>query len=221
MIQVKNLAFGYPRSHFRLEVPSLAFAPSEKTALVGPSGCGKTTLLNLMGGILVPGAGTVRVGDLSLGDLSDAARRHFRITQVGFVFQDFGLVEYLNVLDNILLPCFVHAGRALDADVRARARALVADVGLAEREAARVSTLSHGEKQRVAICRAVLNNPPYMLADEPTGNLDRDNTAHILDLLFAQADSTNATLVVVTHDHTLLERFDRVVDLARPDGRIP
>lgn len=221
MIRIEELTFQYPRSAFSLMIESLGFARGETVALVGPSGCGKTTLLKLVAGILVPRSGVICVGNESLGVLSDAERRRFRIKHVGFVFQDFGLVDYLNVLDNVLLPCFVHPGRTLDAEVRARASRLVADVGLVEKERSRVRVLSHGEQQRVAICRAMLNRPPCILADEPTGNLDYANASHILDLLFTQAHSTGATLVMVTHDQGLLGRFDRVVDIGTPGRAAP
>ncbi len=214
MIKIEELGFGYPDSAFRLRVPELTIDAGGKVAVVGPSGCGKTTLLRLAAGILTPGAGSVTLGDVTVSDQADAARRRFRIANVGFVFQDFGLLEYLNVLENILLPVLIHPGLPFAAEVRERATTLAGQVGLGDLSDARIDRLSHGERQRVAICRAMLNRPAYLFADEPTGNLDQTSGEHILDLLFGQADETGATLVVVTHDESVLDRFDAVVRCA-------
>ena len=212
MIHISNLRFAYPSGEFALAVPELTVAEGEKLAVIGPSGSGKTTLLNLIAGILTPRQGEVAVGEVKVSGLGDAARRDFRITTVGFVFQDFELLDYLTVLDNILHPYRITGALKLDNEVRERARRLAGDMGIARYLRRRPEKLSQGERQRAAICRALLPGPKLILSDEATGNLDPANKDHILDLLFASTEERGATLVAVTHDHELLGRFDRVVD---------
>ncbi|MEE8263582.1 MAG: ABC transporter ATP-binding protein [Gammaproteobacteria bacterium] len=212
MINISGLAFRYPAGEFRLRVAEFAVAEGEKIAVIGPSGSGKTTLLNLIAGILQPAGGTVEVGDVRVDALTDSERRNFRITNIGFVFQDFELLDYLNVLDNILHPYRITGALMLDGEVRARAAMLAESMGIGNKLKRLVNDLSQGEKQRAAICRALLPWPKVILADEATGNLDPTNKSRILDLLFRSVDEHNATLLAVTHDHDLLKRFDRVID---------
>ncbi len=212
MITIQDLHFKYPASEFRLIVPEFAVAPGEKVAVVGPSGSGKTTLLNLLAGILPPSQGSVQVGEITVSTLGDAARRDYRIRNIGFVFQDFELLDYLTILDNILHPYRITTALKLAGDVRKRAIDLAEQMGIAKHLKKHPGELSQGEKQRAAICRALLPNPPLILADEATGNLDPTNKIRILDLLFDSVAAHGATLVAVTHDHELLPRFDRVVD---------
>jgi len=212
MIEVRDLNFAYASGEFRLRIGAFDVAPGEKLAVIGPSGSGKTTLLNLLAGIALPQRGCVRVAGEEISALPDAARRAFRATRIGFVFQDFALIEYLSVRDNILHPCRISRALALDGAARARAQALAGRLGIADKLTRGVGDLSQGERQRVAICRALLAHPALILADEATGNLDPDNKGRILDLLFDEAAAVRATLVAVTHDHALLGRFDRVVD---------
>ena len=214
MITIDSLAFGYPNSRFHLAIPELRVALGEKLAVIGPSGSGKTTLLNLVSGILMPEHGTVRVADTEVSALSDARRRAFRIRTIGFVFQDFELLDYLNVLDNILHPYRITSALRLDQAVRERAETLAERMGIGDKLSRRANELSQGERQRVAICRALLPGPGLLLADEATGNLDPLNKGRILDLLFDSVDAHGASLLAVTHDHELLPRFDRVVDFA-------
>jgi putative ABC transport system ATP-binding protein len=152
------------------------------------------------------------VGDTELTSLADSARRDFRISSIGFVFQDFELVDYLNVRENILLPYLINNSLNLTRQVRQSADQLAESVGLADKLPRTIGHLSQGERQRVAICRALLPGPQVVLADEPTGNLDPANKRRTLDLLCAQATATQATLIVVTHDHGLLDELDRVID---------
>ncbi len=214
MIQIRDLHFAYPGGEFRLDVSSFDSQPREKISVIGPSGSGKTTLLNLVSGIVTPERGTVRVGDVEVSALSDARRRAFRIRHIGFVFQDFELLDYLNVMDNILHPYRITDALRLTAAVRERARVLADRMGIGDKLDRHANDLSQGEKQRVAICRALLPEPSLLLADEATGNLDPRNKQLILDLLFDSVDAHGATLLAVTHDHELLPRFDRVVDFA-------
>jgi putative ABC transport system ATP-binding protein len=212
MIGISSLEFRYPVGEFRLRIPEFTVEKSEKVAVIGPSGSGKTTLLNLIAGILAPGSGSVNVGSVSVSEMSDSERRNFRITTVGFVFQDFELLDYLNVLDNILHPFRITGALRLDREVRMRAESLAEAMGIGDKLKRMANDLSHGEKQRAAICRALLPGPDVILADEATGNLDPDNKIRILDLLFKSVEEHGATLLAVTHDHELLRRFDRVVD---------
>ena len=212
MIAIRDLEFEYRRREFCLRIGELVIADGRKVALIGPSGSGKTTFLNLISGIALPQSGSVGVDGQEVSALDDAARRAFRITNIGFVFQDFELLEYLSVLDNILHPYRINRALRLTPDVRARARSLAGNTGLANLLGRKPDQLSHGEKQRVAICRALLAGPRLILADEPTGNLDPANKDRILDLLVRHAQQVEATLLIVTHDLSLLERFDEVID---------
>jgi len=212
MINIHALEFHYRYGEFRLRVPEFTVAKSEKVAVIGPSGSGKTTLLNLIAGIFTPVSGTASVDNTEVSTLNDAQRRDFRITNIGFVFQDFELLDYLNVLDNILHPYRITRVLTLDRSARERAVRLAERMGIDDKLRRFADDLSQGEKQRAAICRALLPHPKLILADEATGNLDPENKTLILDLLFQAVEEHDATLLAVTHDHELLKRFDRVVD---------
>ncbi len=214
MIGIEALTFAYPGGGFRLDVPRLGVATGEKVAVIGPSGTGKTTLLNLIAGIAVPGSGTIRLGDREMTGRSDADRRRLRSAEIGFVFQDFALLDYLTARENILYPYRIAPGAPLDRATRWRAERLAEGCGLEGKLGRRPGALSMGEQQRVALCRALVREPGLILADEATGNLDPDSKTAILDLLFARVSERGATLLAVTHDHDLLPRFDRVVDFA-------
>ena len=212
MIKINSLAFNYPTGNFSLSIKTLMLEKNTKTAIIGPSGTGKTTLLNLIAGIMTPQQGLIDVNGTDVGRLNDNARRRFRITTVGFVFQDFELLDYLNVLDNILHPYRISDALELDDSVKARAKDLAASMSIGDKLKRRATDLSQGEKQRAAICRALLPRPKLILADEATGNLDPENKTKILDLLFSAVDAHGTTLLAVTHDHELLGRFDRIID---------
>jgi putative ABC transport system ATP-binding protein len=186
--------------------------------VVGPSGSGKTTLLNLIAGIVPPLRGRIETTGVEVTSLSDAARRDFRIRHVGLVFQEFELLEYLTVLDNILLPYRINPSLRLDRKVRERAVRLAERVGISDKLGRHPDKLSQGERQRVGVCRAVLPEPKLLLADEPTGNLDPANAGRVLDILFEYAQENGATLVTVTHDQALVPRFRRVVDMIEFQG---
>lgn len=212
-IEIRGLEFGYGgQSAFQLQIGELRLEPGECVAIVGPSGSGKTTLLNLVAGTLRPSAGEIRVGDVRVNTLGEKDRRRFRVGQVGQVFQAFELLEYLTVRENVLLPRYIDPSNPLDAAARQRATDLLASVGLAGKESRRPSRLSHGERQRVAVCRALINRPSLLLADEPTGNLDQDNKQNVVNLLIEQARAHGSTLLMVTHDRSLLGSFARIVD---------
>ena len=212
MVETESLKFQYPDSSFHLSIPYFSVKAGEKVAVVGPSGSGKTTLLNLLAGILAPMEGSIKVVETAVSDLNDAGRRDFRIRNIGFVFQDFELLDYLSILDNILHPYRISGALKLTGEVRQRAILLAEQMGVAGHLKKHPGELSQGEKQRAAICRALLSQPKLVLADEATGNLDPENKTRILDLLFAAVHEHGTTLLAVTHDHELLRRFDRVID---------
>jgi len=214
MIRFEDLAFRYPGGPFRLDVPELSVEKGDRLAIIGPSGSGKTTLLRLISGIVTPSAGKVVTNQVEVSALGDAERRRFRLRTVGLVFQEFELLDYLSVLDNVLLPFRLDDSLAGRDGARDRAVELARKVGLEDKLGRRPATLSQGERQRVAVCRALVTRPPLVLADEPTGNLDPRTGGRVLDELIEFAAEDEATLVVVTHDHALLERFERVIDVA-------
>jgi len=213
MIKIRELYFEYPGSDFKFSISKLDIKGGAKVAVIGPSGYGKTTFLNLLSGISTPVKGEIEVDSEDIGSLSDSERRSFRISKIGFVFQNFELVEYLTILDNILLPYRINPSLTLTGEVRSRARALSEKMGLSDKLKRNVTKLSQGEMQRVAICRALLTEPRLLLADEPTGNLDPTNKELTIQTLFDYAERHESTLVMVTHDHSLLSGFDSVIDL--------
>jgi putative ABC transport system ATP-binding protein len=214
MIRIEDLEFSFADGEFRLAIERLEIAAGEHVACIGPSGTGKTTLVNLVAGILVPERGSVRVGEHVVSGLSDTERRRIRISEIGLVFQEFELLAYMTAWENILLPYRVAPHLALTREVRERARGLAEAMGLAETLARRPRRLSQGERQRVAICRALVTSPRLVMCDEPTGNLDPDTARTSLDLLFEQVTEQQATLLMVTHNHDVLGRFDRTLDMA-------
>ena len=212
MIHVESLTFRYPTGEFQLKIPEFTVSRGEKVAVIGPSGSGKTTLLNHIAGIVTPIEGAVNVDGIEVSELSDAQRRIFRISNIGFVFQDFELLDYLNVMDNILHPYRINSAMHLNKQVRMRAATLAEEMRIGDKLKRLSNDLSQGEKQRAAICRALLPLPKLILSDEATGNLDPTNKVRILELLFRSVEDHDATLLAVTHDHELLKHFDRIVD---------
>jgi putative ABC transport system ATP-binding protein len=213
MIELRNVRFRYLSGGFELDVPELRIASGTRAAAIGPSGSGKTTLLDLISGIQLPSAGEVHTAGVRVDGLSPAGRRAFRITRIGFVFQSFLLLDYLDVRQNILYPYRLHRDLRLDATVHERADSLAESLGIASLLDRRPDELSQGERQRVAIARALVTSPELLLADEPTGNLDPHTKEQALDLLFSQCEARGTTLLMVTHDHALLERFGQVIDV--------
>jgi len=192
---------------------SVTVAAGEIVVLVGRSGSGKSTLLNLVAGIDRPSAGSVAVNGTDLTALDEGARTRFRRRHIGFVFQFFNLIPLLTVEENLLLPLDLN-GRAGAGGV-ARARALLDRVGLAGRGDSFPERLSGGEQQRVAIARALIHDPALILADEPTGNLDADTAAGVLDLLDALAREAGRTVLMATHSREVIGVADRIFTIER------
>ena len=186
------------------------------TAIIGRSGSGKSTLLNLLTAVDRPTSGTIHVNHSPIHTLDETASAHWRRVSVGIVFQFFQLLPALTVLENVLLPMAL-LGRLSSVEREARARILLAQVGIADQANKLPTALSGGQQQRCAIARALANDPPLLVADEPTGNLDSHSAEAVLQLLRQQAD-TGKTVVVVTHEPDIARVADRVVTLA--DGRV-
>ena len=216
MLSLTNISKLYrgPESVVRaLDTVTLGVEPGEFVSVQGPSGCGKTTLLLAAGGLLAPDEGSVLVDQKNPYGLPSGERAHFRAETIGFVFQQFHLVPYLSVLDNVLAPEIA----LNNVNSRKRAEELVARFRLNDRTGHLPAALSTGERQRTALARALLNKPRLLLADEPTGNLDSDNADIVLDTLAGFAESGGAVLMV-THSPEVASRAYRAVYLQ--NGRI-
>ena len=211
MIELSDITFAYTEGGFTLSAKALSIGQGEKVAVVGPSGSGKTTLLHLIAGILVPTQGEVKIGGQAVSSQSDKARRRQRLSTMGMVFQGIELIDYLSARENVLLPFRINTSARLDGETKQRADELLGRVGLSGVADRAASGLSQGERQRVGICRALIAGPGVILADEPTASLDEDSAASAMDLLMELVDENGATLVMLTHDRSLLPRFDRVI----------
>ena len=214
MLHVENLCKSFPTRSGELEVLrgiNLDLAPGDALAVLGPSGSGKSTLLHLLGTLDRPTTGTYRLGDQEPFTLSDAALARFRNRHIGFVFQEHYLLPQCSVLENVLIPTL--AGGTDRKAAERRARELLGRVGLAERLDHRPAELSGGERQRVAVARAVLLKPTLLLADEPTGNLDRQTARAVGKLLLDVHRAENTMLIVVTHSPELAEMLPRQMEM--------
>lgn len=209
-LAIRDLHFRYPGDGFGLRLPNLELARGASLAILGPSGGGKTTLLRLMAGLLQPQRGEIRLDDTRLDQLTEAERRRFRLTRTGLIFQDFALLDYLTVAENLLLPARF-AGTAAGAEADARELAEHLDIGRHWRRLTR--ELSQGERQRVAIARALAHRPQWIFADEPTASLDAVRRNRVIELLQARTQAAGACLVLVTHDQDLLPRFPNQLEV--------
>jgi lipoprotein-releasing system ATP-binding protein len=196
-----------------IEDVSLQVERGESVVIMGPSGCGKSTLLYILGALERPSAGTVTIDGTNAFDLDEAAQAAFRNAHIGFVFQDHLLLPQLSALDNVIAPTLVSRKPEAGTAVHDRAKALLSQVGLADRLSHRPGELSGGERQRVAIARALIQSPALLLCDEPTGNLDRTSADAVADLLVALQKEHHMMLVVVTHSAALAGRFPRRYEL--------
>ncbi len=210
MIEASDLTFGYRRGHPVIGGWSASIAAGEIAAIVGPSGSGKSTLLYILGTLVRPWSGSLRLGGSSIERMGDGARSDLRSAMIGFVFQDAILDPRRSILDNVLEGAIYRGDSRQAAAERARMLLDRLDVGVEGKR--RANDLSGGQAQRVALCRALLGDPAVILADEPTGNLDRANAEVVEGTLFEQAHS-GSTVVIVTHDEALAARCDRVFRL--------
>ena len=213
MLEARQLTKEYQSGDHRIAVlrdVSFSIPSGAFVAIVGPSGSGKTTLLGLLAGLDVPTSGSVLMDGDDLGKLSEDRRAQLRGAKVGFVFQSFQLIPTLTALENVQVPLELRG----DDGAPARARELLARVGLGDRAHHFPNQLSGGEQQRVAIARAFSNSPRLLFADEPTGNLDSETGAHIVELLETLNRESGTTIVLVTHDLNLARRAQRIIRLA-------
>ncbi len=215
MIRINDLHFSYPDGNFSLDISTLSIKKGESIAITGPSGSGKTTLLNLICGVSRPQSGDIIINGTSLKQQNEKTLRQYRIAHIGMVFQSFELLEYLNVLDNILLPYRLDKTLHIEKETVERAKEIAGTFGMEDKLQRYPSQLSQGEQQRVAIMRALITGAKLIIADEPTGNLDPKNTDLVADMLLDFVKKEGATLITVTHDHTFAKRFDRVIDFTQ------
>jgi putative ABC transport system ATP-binding protein len=215
IIETKGLSKAYGQLKV-VDGVSLEVAPGEFVAVQGPSGSGKSTLLGLIAGLDRPDAGSIIVAGTEITEMGEDAQALFRRHNLGFVFQSFNLIPTLNVVENVAFPLFPeHMRKSV---MMERARKVAGDVGLGERLKHYPSELSGGEQQRVAVARALINTPKVILADEPTGNLDSETGAKIIELLRQVNKEKGLTFVLVTHDDKIAAQSDRVIRMK--DGRI-
>ena len=206
MLQTNQLQFSYTGAQ-TMTFPDFTCKKGEQWLLLGQSGSGKTTLLHLLGGLLSPTKGTVKVGETSLKSMSTAALDKFRGKHIGIIFQKAHFVRSLTVQENLILAQQL-AGVAID---KTRIADLLNRLNVGHKLHAKTNELSQGEQQRVAIARAIVNQPDVILADEPTSALDDENCEEVIQLLEEQAAAVGATLLVVTHDGRLKERFEKQI----------
>lgn len=217
VVELKAVQFAWSRREQNvLDVPLLSVKRGTHLLLRGASGSGKTTLLNLLTGIHLPTSGSVCVLSTPLETLNQRQRDQFRADHLGVIFQQFNLLPYLSLLENVELPCwFSRRRREYAGDVRATAKRLLTALNVPQALWERpVRKLSVGQQQRVAVARALIGSPALVIADEPTSALDADNRDRFLELLFREADSQNSTLIFVSHDPQLATQFTHVVEMA-------
>lgn len=221
LIELDNLGFAWPGQPELLDIPSFRLEPGETLFLKGPSGSGKTTLLGLLGGVQRPQRGSVKLLGEDIAQMKSARRDHFRVDHTGYIFQQFNLLPFLSVRENVELPCHFSRSRA----ERARSRhgsvaqatdSLLKHLGLGDAALIerRADSLSIGQQQRVAAARALIGQPELVIADEPTSALDADAREAFLQLLFAECREAGASLLFVSHDQSLAPLFDRSLSLA-------
>jgi len=215
-VALSDVRFAYKAGRDVLAIERLTIARGETVFLHGPSGSGKTTLLGLLAGVLQANRGQVRVLGEDFTSMSSGARDAFRARHLGYVFQMFNLIPYLSVKENILLPIRLDAGRRArlgSQSFDAAVREVAGELDIARYLDTAIGELSVGQQQRVAAARALIGHPEVVIADEPTSALDTDRREQFLQLLFRSCEKAQATLVFVSHDHTLMPLFSRIVEL--------
>ncbi len=220
LLELHDLGFAWPGQAELLDIPHFALQSGESLFLKGPSGSGKTTLLGLLGGVQKAGRGSIRLLGTELGSLGAGARDRFRVDHTGYIFQQFNLLPFLSVRENVELPCHfskAHTGRARQrhGSIDQAAATLLKHLGLKpELLGRRADALSIGQQQRVAAARALIGQPELVIADEPTSALDADSREAFIRLLFAECREAGSSLLFVSHDQSLAPLFDRSLSLA-------
>lgn len=221
LIELNDLSFSWPGQPVLLDIPEFRLEPGETLFLKGPSGSGKTTLLGLLGGVQKADSGTIRLLGQELGELGSGARDRFRVDHTGYIFQQFNLLPFLSVRENVELPCHfsrLRASRAVQrhGSVDNAAQTLLSHLGLKDPALLerRADSLSIGQQQRVAAARALIGQPELVIADEPTSALDADAREAFIQLLFAECREAGASLLFVSHDQSLAPLFDRNLSLS-------
>ncbi|MGR3614450.1 MAG: ABC transporter ATP-binding protein [Paracoccaceae bacterium] len=217
ILNISDVRFRWPgRASFTLNMPEFRIERGETVLLLGESGSGKSTLLSLICGTLQPDAGTIGISGIDMASLSGAQRDRLRAEQIGVIFQQFNLLPFATVSDNILLPLRFAPARKLRAGSPIEeAIDLCRSLGLADAlMKARAASLSVGQQQRVAVARALIGQPPLIVADEPTSSLDAGSQKAFIELMFNQLNKIGASLLMVSHDPRLGQRFDRVIEIS-------
>ena len=216
IIKIESLNFYWSKkSNFKIFVPRLEIKKGEKVLLLGESGSGKTTLLSLICGFLNPLSGSISINGNTINELSSKTKDEYRADNIGIIFQQFNLLPYANVVDNVLLPLYFSQARSKNiVNKRVAALELFKQLRLPDDIAQyKASNLSVGQQQRVAVARALIGNPSLIIADEPTSSLDTNAQQLFLDLMFKQISENNSTLLMVSHDKSLSNRFDRQINI--------
>jgi putative ABC transport system ATP-binding protein len=216
-IEIQDIKFKYPNStKLVLDVKEFALAEGERVFLYGPSGCGKTTLLETLAGVLVPQQGILKICNTDTSSLNSSQRDRFRAAHIGYIFQSFNLIPYLNVLENITLPLYLSTERRKNISKdreKEETLFLCTELGIDTLINQSVNELSVGQQQRVAAARALLGQPELILADEPTSSLDYDHREKFIQLLFSLCKKSNISMLFVSHDRSLQGLFDRSLSL--------
>lgn len=217
-IYIKDLRFSYSNQSnintpLVLNIDTLEILSGEKIFLFGPSGFGKSTLLNIIAGVLEAKTGRIEVLGKNLQTISQSARDHMRGENIGYIFQLFNLIPYLNIKENIILPCLINKKRSSEINYHDQADDLIKTLGLVEHVNKNVTDLSIGQQQRVAAARALIGNPKLIIADEPTSSLDEKNTSEFMDLLLGEWEKRKFTLIFVSHDTRLKKYFQKTISL--------
>ena len=213
ILQIRDLHFQYPASDFKIEISNIKITQGSKIAISGKSGSGKTTLIHLISGILKPQSGEILFFDKSITDMNDNDIRKHRISNIGFIFQEFELLDYLNVMDNLIIPYKINKSLSLDEEIKNKAKEIANRIGIGNKLDQHPKQLSGGERQRLAIARALITSPPLIIADEPTGNLDNKTSNIVMDEITDQVSYTNSTLIMISHNNELISSFDEIIDI--------
>lgn len=218
LLTLQNIVFSWnPSSEPVLNFKDFSLSKGEKLLIRGPSGSGKSTILNLIAGLILPQKGSIRILGQEINTLSSSQRDQFRSDHLGFIFQNFNLIPYLDVMESVCLPLRFSENKRRKVSslgMKEEARILLADLGLEGMESKNVQTLSTGQQQRVAVARALMGSPELIIADEPSSALDADAREAFLNLLFRECERSQSTLLYVSHDAGLEKYFDRHVSMS-------